>query len=157
MAAARDHAGGPLEGDERTTFSRGRGEAKARYVKLAITKADDVERMLLGEIEIIEPAGAQPSPSGRSAPPPRPMHVKKTLDEALLEAGVDFLYSCYATDVLTDDGGQPCGIVMANRAGRQAVRGQDDHRRHRPGDRGPTGRSRSSGPIPPGRTRSSGW
>ncbi len=34
---------------------------------------------------------------------------------------MQFLYSCYATDVLHDDEGQPCGIVMANRAGRQAV------------------------------------
>ena len=49
------------------------------------------------------------------------MHVKKTLDEALLAAGVQFLYSCYATDVLRDAAGKPCGIVMANRAGRQAV------------------------------------
>jgi hypothetical protein len=50
-----------------------------------------------------------------------PMHVKKTLDEALLAAKVDFLYGCYATDVLRDADGKPCGIVMANRAGRQAV------------------------------------
>jgi ribulose 1,5-bisphosphate synthetase/thiazole synthase len=54
-------------------------------------------------------------------PPPRPMHVKRVLDEALLAAGVRFLYSCYATDVLRDAAGNPCGIVMANRAGRQAV------------------------------------
>ena len=52
---------------------------------------------------------------------PRPMHIKKTLDEALLRAHVDFLYNCYATDVLRDASGNPCGIVMANRAGRQAV------------------------------------
>jgi len=51
----------------------------------------------------------------------RPMHVKKTLDDALLEAGVAFLYDCYATDVLCDEQGKPCGIVMANRNGRQAV------------------------------------
>lgn len=51
----------------------------------------------------------------------RPMHVKKTLDEALLRAEVAFLYGCYATDVLRDADGRPCGIVMANRAGRQAV------------------------------------
>jgi len=49
------------------------------------------------------------------------MHVKKVLDEALLEAGVKFLYGCFVTDVLRDEEGDPCGIVMANRAGRQAV------------------------------------
>lgn len=49
------------------------------------------------------------------------MHVKRVLDDALLETGVSFLYGCYATDVLRDEDGRLCGIVMANRAGRQAV------------------------------------
>ncbi len=56
-----------------------------------------------------------------SPPPPRPLHVKKVLDDALLKAGVTYLYSCLPTDVLRDAEGKPCGIVMANRAGRQAV------------------------------------
>lgn len=51
----------------------------------------------------------------------RPMHIKRTLDQALLDAGVSFLYSCIVTEVLHDANGQPCGLVMANRAGRQAV------------------------------------
>jgi hypothetical protein len=50
------------------------------------------------------------------------MQVKRTLDEALLDANVQFLYSCYATDVLRDSNGKPAGIVMANRSGRQAVK-----------------------------------
>ncbi len=50
-----------------------------------------------------------------------PMRVKKTLEAALLESGVDFLLGCCVTDVLFDGEGQPAGIVMANRAGRQAV------------------------------------
>jgi len=54
--------------------------------------------------------------------PAMPMQVKRTLDEALLEAGVQFLFGCYATDVLRDDDGRIAGIVMANRSGRQAVR-----------------------------------
>ncbi|MDP2895471.1 MAG: FAD-dependent oxidoreductase [bacterium] len=53
--------------------------------------------------------------------PARPLHVKRALDEALLAAGVEFLYCSYATDVLQNEKGWPCGIVMANRAGRQAV------------------------------------
>jgi len=35
---------------------------------------------------------------------------------------VPFLYGCYATDLLRDASGNPAGIVMANRSGRQAVR-----------------------------------
>jgi len=54
--------------------------------------------------------------------PATPMQVKRTLDEALLEAGVQFLYSCYVTEVLGDSGGDIAGVVIANRSGRQAVR-----------------------------------
>jgi flavin-dependent dehydrogenase len=50
------------------------------------------------------------------------LQVKRTLDEALLEAGVQFLYGCYATDVLHDASGNVVGIVMANRSGRQTVK-----------------------------------
>jgi hypothetical protein len=53
--------------------------------------------------------------------PAKPLHVKKVLDQALLDAGVPFVYSSYATDVLRDAAGEVAGIVMANRAGRQAV------------------------------------
>lgn len=53
---------------------------------------------------------------------PTPMHVKRVLDDALLEAGIGFLYGCYPTDVLRDKKGNVVGIVMANRSGRQAVR-----------------------------------
>ncbi|MEA3225267.1 MAG: FAD-dependent oxidoreductase, partial [Planctomycetota bacterium] len=51
----------------------------------------------------------------------KPIHVKQTLEAALLEAGADFLLCCYPTDILVDDNGDPAGIVIANRAGRQAV------------------------------------
>ncbi|MFH1920678.1 MAG: FAD-dependent oxidoreductase, partial [Planctomycetota bacterium] len=95
-------------------------KAKTRYVKLDVTKTDDIDRILLGEIEITEPGPAIPVAKA-DRPMPRPMHVKRMLDEALLTAGVEFLYSCFVTDVLRDAAGNPCGIVMANRAGRQAV------------------------------------
>ena len=54
--------------------------------------------------------------------PARPMYVKRVLDQALLRAGVEFLYGCLVTDVLADKDGRPAGIIMANRAGRQVVR-----------------------------------
>lgn len=50
-----------------------------------------------------------------------PLKVKQVLERALLDTDVDFLLGCYATDVLVDGDGQPAGVVMANRAGRQAV------------------------------------
>ncbi len=93
---------------------------KTRYVKLAVKKAADASRILLGELEVTGPAKTPPPVPSRPAIP-RPMHVKKTLDDALVSAGVPFLFSCYPTDVLRDAAGRPCGVVMANRAGRQAV------------------------------------
>jgi hypothetical protein len=96
-------------------------EANTRYLKLAVRKAPKATRILLGEIEVIRPAADEAEEASTLPPWPRPMHVKRTLDQTLLDAGVAFLYNCYATDVLTDDAGRPCGIVMANRAGRQAV------------------------------------
>ena len=50
-----------------------------------------------------------------------PLRVKKALEAAVLAAKVDFLLGCYATDVLLDAKGQPAGVVIANRAGRQAI------------------------------------
>ncbi len=51
---------------------------------------------------------------------PTPMHVKHTLDNALIDNNIDFLYSSYVTDILTDEG-KPAGVVIANRSGRQAI------------------------------------
>ena len=93
---------------------------KSRYVKLCVNKTPEVERVLLGEIMF--ESQAQETPAAPYRIPPTPMHVKRTLDDALLNAGVGFLYGCYATDLLRDDNGALAGIVMANRSGRQAVR-----------------------------------
>lgn len=108
----------PGQLDERMVFSL---DVKARpaYLRFKVAKPAEYSRILLGEIELVRSIEAV-TQQKRSAP--RPMHVKKALDEALLAAGVEYLYSCYATDVLVDAAGQPAGIVMANRAGRQAVK-----------------------------------
>jgi len=94
---------------------------ETRYLRFFIKKAAGSTRVLVGEIVLIGADAPSPARTKPRVPPVRPLHVKRTLDEALLEAGVQFLYSCYATDVLRDGQGNPCGIVMANRAGRQAV------------------------------------
>jgi hypothetical protein len=97
---------------------------QVRYVRFSVKRAGGAKRVLVGEILISRPAagGEKPAaPAPKFARLAKPMHIKRTLDQALLAAKVDFLYGCYATDVLRDDAGAPCGIVMANRAGRQAV------------------------------------
>lgn len=52
---------------------------------------------------------------------PSPLYVKRTLDNALINNNIDFLYSCFVTDLLSDNSGKSAGIVMANRSGRQCV------------------------------------
>jgi hypothetical protein len=92
------------------------GEDMTAHLRLWIEEGDEPLPPLAQEI-----FSAREAPSRDGRPPARPLHVKKTLDEALLASKVEFLYSTYATDVLRDGAGAPCGIVMANRAGRQAV------------------------------------
>src|SRR5690606_31854785 len=54
----------------------------------------------------LEPGERPASPLARAlfeaGSPATPLHIKRTLDEALLRAGIRFLYGCYATDVLRD-------------------------------------------------------
>jgi flavin-dependent dehydrogenase len=94
---------------------------KAAYVRFDIKKSPGVNRVLLGEIVIEDERPHVESGEGLRIPP-TPMQVKRTLDDELLGAGVQFLYGCYTTDVLRDGDGRLAGIVMANRSGRQAVR-----------------------------------
>jgi len=92
---------------------------KARYLKFAVRKTPAAKRVLLGEI-LIGKAERAAAPAYRIGP--TPMQVKRALDDALLNAGVPFLYGCCVTELLRDDSGRPAGIVMANRSGRQAIR-----------------------------------
>ena len=103
-------------------------KARARYVRFAIQPATESKRVLVGELILVAPPGrtASRAEAGTSAARPavlvRPLHIKRALDEALIEAGVQYLYGCFVTDLLRDAQGNPAGVVMANRAGRQAVR-----------------------------------
>ncbi|HQM50850.1 MAG TPA: FAD-dependent oxidoreductase [Candidatus Hydrogenedentes bacterium] len=95
-------------------------DATARYVRVTARKTPNVQRLLLAEIAIEPPVDEAALKRGHRLPP-APMQVKRVLDQALLDAGVEFLFGCYPTDVLREPGGELAGIVMANRAGRQAV------------------------------------
>jgi len=94
-------------------------DQKARYLKLVVRKTPRAKRVLLGEIILEKPEQNALRQVYRM--PPTPMQIKRVLDDALLNAGVQFLYGCYATELLVDRKGNLAGIVMANRSGRQAV------------------------------------
>lgn len=117
--AVREEAG-ELQGDGLVHWSLD-VKQPSRFVKFTVKKAADSERILLGEMAFVEDVGGAVAPEAEKAPS-TPMQVKIALDEALLDAGVQYLYGAMVTDILVDETGAPAGIVMANRAGRQAVK-----------------------------------
>ena len=64
--------------------------------------------------------GVQGDASGYSFITPGP--YKKRVEEALINAGVKFLFWSTAVGVIEDGSGNTAGIVMANKAGRQIVK-----------------------------------
>ncbi|MFK5923165.1 MAG: FAD-dependent oxidoreductase [Verrucomicrobiota bacterium] len=104
--------------DLKTTF-----DITTRYIQLSLNKAEGCNRMLLAELHIEDGSAALPvTKNQKLLAVTTPMQVKKSLDTALLEAKVDFLYGCYLGDILRDQQGQFAGITIVNRSGRQAVR-----------------------------------
>lgn len=53
---------------------------------------------------------------------PTPLHVKKTLENELIDNDISFLYSSFVTEPLVDNAGNVAGVVIANRSGRQAIK-----------------------------------
>ena len=106
------------------TFEKSIEGQQTRYLRFNVQKTSDSARVLLGEIII----DGEESKSVVKAPPPKtlrvttPWKIKAALDNALLNAKVDFLYGSYISDIIQDADGKFAGIVMANRSGRQAVR-----------------------------------
>ncbi|MBT3288555.1 MAG: FAD-dependent oxidoreductase [Victivallales bacterium] len=95
-------------------------ERKIRYARFGFTNAPESTRVLLGELVFTQPPAEEPALTKRRRTV-RPLHLKQTLDDELLQANVSFLFSSYPTDVIRDAKGQLAGVVIANRGGRQAV------------------------------------
>ena len=97
---------------------------RGRYLRFSVKQASEASRILLGEIVVNGEGSKQVAekPPVETVRVTTPWKVKAALDDALLQAKVDFLYGSYASDILLDGDGQFAGIVMANRSGRQAVR-----------------------------------
>ena len=96
-------------------------QQKARYLKLTVSKMPGAKRILVGEI-ILEKKSEVATTRSTPRVPPTPMQIKRTLDDALVNAGVPFLYGCYPTELLRDGAGRPAGIIIADRSGRQAIK-----------------------------------
>jgi flavin-dependent dehydrogenase len=113
---------GDLSSQDAALKLTGMFKVKTRYLQLAVKPARNAKRVLLGEV-VVEPEGTAEKPviAVESVRPVTPMQVKRTLDQALIAAGVPFLYASYATELLRDADGKPAGIVISNRSGQQAV------------------------------------
>ncbi|NMA47758.1 MAG: FAD-dependent oxidoreductase [Lentisphaerae bacterium] len=93
----------------------------ARYVRFDLRKCEQSRRILVGELQIFVEKAPDPLAAERVFNT-TPMLVKKSLEESLIAAGVQFVYGSPATEVLRDSSGRLAGVVIANRAGRQAIK-----------------------------------
>jgi len=117
LGETAEHAkGGDFECESVTVPLTG----KARYLKIQVPMAQGVARQLLGEF-FVYPA-KDPSAGAGVSDRTSPLKVKKTLDEALLNAGIPFLTGAHATEPLRDASGKIAGVVIANRSGRQVIK-----------------------------------
>jgi autotransporter-associated beta strand protein len=94
------------------------GGVRAMYLRIHCDRGPGATRQLLDELILhVDPNDPFPG-SGFSA---SPLLVKRGLEQALEEAGVPFLGGSLVSDVLKDASGDPAGVVLSNRKGRQAV------------------------------------
>ena len=91
-------------------------DVRARYLKVAFTRAPKNRRQLVSEITVF----GKPRSLLRRIPKPR--EVKSDLDELLIAKGIPYLTGALVTDVLDDGADGVSGVIIANRAGRQIVR-----------------------------------
>lgn len=100
-----------------------------QHLKIVAKPRPGLKRILLAELFVVPPEGEQnETDAGKSETeepafaPPRPLHVKKTLDDALLNANVKFLYSSFVTEILREkQSDRICGVLICNRQGEQAI------------------------------------
>ena len=55
---------------------------------------------------------------------PYPLHVKSVLENEMIRHNIEFVYSSFISNIITDSGQKPAGICIANRSGCQVIRGK---------------------------------
>jgi flavin-dependent dehydrogenase len=94
------------------------GDDIAATRRLNLAKVSDAPRLYE---QLRDDKEARPASDAGGAVWIRPLHVKKVLEEAMLAADAEFLFGCFASELLVDEDGAPAGITIASRSGRQAV------------------------------------
>ena len=95
------------------------GGVQAKYMRVSCDIAPGCVRQLLDEI-VFQTDVADPVPGSFSGT--TPLSVKQAFQDALESEGIPYMGGSPVTDVLVDDNGNPSGVVLANRKGRQAVK-----------------------------------
>ena len=90
--------------------------ARVGAFKVNVKKSPSAECQYLSRIWF-HLAGAE-----RQVEVPTPLKVKRTLDRALIDAGVDFITSTAVEDVIRGKDGRILGVVAVNRSGRRTYR-----------------------------------
>ncbi len=104
-------------GDARSSFTA-HVKAACRYVRVLCIKDATYPRQLLAELSVYSASQDVNDLASRTTP----FLLKRTLDKALLEAGIPYLTGSLVCDVVKSKDGKFAGVVMANRSGRQIVR-----------------------------------
>lgn len=94
-------------------------EGEARYLRITSRMGKEFKRQLLAEFYVY---GQGVDQQYKAAVTTTPLQVKRTLDQALLQAEIPFLTGAVVTEVLEDEKRKLSGVVIANRSGRQAIR-----------------------------------
>ena len=89
--------------------------------RIKAVKDPDSSRQLLGEVLLIS-KDYEKEQGAASVQSTTPFKVKRSLDKALMDAGIAFMTGCASSEILVDDDKKPSGIIIANRNGRQCVK-----------------------------------
>nr|MCU0248492.1 FAD-dependent oxidoreductase [Bryobacter sp.] len=114
-------AGGTMAGVASALEAAARGRTVMLVAPRLYLGEDLADTLHLWLEEGEKPTGTLTEKIFQKPGPAAPLRLKRTLEESLVKAGVQFVVGSTPTDVLQDAAGKPSGVVIANRAGRQAV------------------------------------
>ncbi|MBL8213672.1 MAG: FAD-dependent oxidoreductase [Bryobacterales bacterium] len=114
-------AGGTLSGVAAALEAAAQGRSVMLVAPRLYLGEDLADTLHLWLEEGENPTGALAEKIFAKPGPVPPLRLKRTLEEALVKKGIQFVLGSIPTGILHDAAGKPAGLVMANRAGRQAV------------------------------------
>ncbi|MDA3800085.1 MAG: FAD-dependent oxidoreductase [Kiritimatiellae bacterium] len=94
------------------------GEVTGHYFRVQCDLEDGASRQLLDEVEFLPTV----SDIADVCYETKPLRVKQVLDSLVEDAGIPFIGGSHVCDILEDGDGNPAGVILINKRGRQAVR-----------------------------------